>query len=94
MTIAVNPQPVTVANGTEPFDLDVKRFYIPGTVLNSTCPQCGEKCAKDLGDQYLSYPAANKKIDVTFCHEVEKDGKWDTHEWDVRVIVRVTVEAA
>ena len=81
--------PVTVTTDAKPFSLNEKRFYIPGTVLRSKCPECGEDCEQDLARHYLSYPHANEPITVTFYHEKDDDD----HEWDVTVIVRVTVEA-
>lgn len=87
---------VTVETETESYEIGEKRFYIPGTVLKSKCPQCGQEDARDLGDSYLSYPEANRPIDVTMAHEVlDESGKHDgEHEWTVRIIVRVTVEPA
>jgi hypothetical protein len=77
---------VTVETDNESYEIGVKRFYVPGVVLKSKCPQCGKEAEKDLGDDYLSYPATNTPIYVSMY-----DGE---HEWTVRIIVRVTVEPA
>lgn len=75
---------VTVETDTESYEIGVKRFYIPGTVLKSKCPQCGKKVEKDLGDDYLSYPATNTPIHVSMY-----DGE---HEWTVCIVLRVTID--
>lgn len=33
-----------------------KRHYLPGWKLTWTCPACGNKNTRDLGDDYLSHP--------------------------------------
>lgn len=72
----------------DPIELDVKRFYLPGTVLSSECPKCKKTIKKDLGRGYLSYPVANAPIDEHFyCPD-------DESEWNERIILRITVEAA
>ncbi len=56
-------------------EIDVKRFYIPGTKLTGECPKCGAKVAIDFGNEYLSYPSANEDfVYTTYCHKCE-------HEW-------------
>lgn len=69
-------------------ELDVKRFYLPGVELSSPCPKCGHVCVHDLSSDYLSYPVANVPEDKHFyCDECN-------HEWDERIVLRVSVEAA
>lgn len=68
---------------SQPFEIDVKRFYLPGVVLKERCPSCGAEALDDLGDRYLSYPTAN----VDFDH-----GMWCKdcgHEWKVKLHLRL-----
>lgn len=65
-----------------------KRCYVPGYVLHSQCPKCGESATRDLGSNYLSYPTVGKPYDVGFCCRVEECQE----EWDVCVIVTLSVE--
>ena len=84
--------PVAVTQPSGPFEVDAKRFRVPA-VLRSTCPECGEECERDLGrDNCLGRPSANEPLEVTMCHECK--GSHECHEWTVRIILRVTVEAA
>jgi len=68
-------------------ELDVKRFYVPGVMLTDDCPKCGERYARDLGDDYLSYPVANRPFDFTVYCECG-------HEWTAKLILRLSVEVA
>lgn len=87
--------PVTVQSDPKSFDTNVKRFRLHGVVLKSSCPECGEECSRDLGDNYLSEPRANEPFEETFCHEPETEGdEYICHEWTVRIILRITVEPA
>ena len=52
--------------GTE---LNVKRFYVPGFIIKSDCPNCGKEQDQDLGDQYLSYPSLGVPSKVHFACE-------------------------
>lgn len=72
----------------EPFELNIKRFYIPGYVLTSECPKCKEVRKMDLGEQHLSYPKSGEPEALHFyCEGCEE-------EWQEHVIVRVSVELA
>ncbi len=62
----------------EPFDVDVKRFYVPLTFTDK-CPKCGvlDKVSY-TNDQYLSYPTVNEPFLHTqyfYCNECD-------HEWE------------
>lgn len=74
-----------IINHREPFDLDVKRFYLP-TEIVTRCPSCDSKVYRDFEEDYLCYPVANTKESVAFhcdhCH----------HEFSEFIIVKVTVE--
>lgn len=82
--------PVTVKSLRGSVGLD-KRTYV-NAILAANCPKCGKRCKKDLREDYLSYPETDKPIAaVLHCH----DANWNTCcEFEVRVIVRLTVEAA
>jgi hypothetical protein len=68
------------------FEIEVKRFYVPGVVLTATCPKCGAVKEVDLGDHYLSYPKANEPNDYGFyCSEC-------SHEWNRKILVTLKVE--
>jgi hypothetical protein len=71
--------------GTE---LDVKRFYLPGARVVDDCPECGAEVTRDMGKNYLSHPKLGVPADVhMYCDECE-------HEWDVGIVVEVTVRLA
>ena len=57
---------------------DIKRCYIDGVIITKKCPNCGKDVEKDLGDDYISYPAADEVLHF-YC--------WDgcDHEWEVPV---------
>lgn len=67
-----------------------KRHYIPGVVVQDSCPECGLLAERDLGDRYLNYPQING-VSPVFLHCPDRDCQ---REWEVPVIVRVTVELA
>lgn len=74
----------------EHVELD-KRTYLPA-ILMATCPTCGKQVKKDLRQAYLSYPTTNSVERVTM---VCFDSDYNTcTEFEVRVIVRLTVEEA
>ena len=77
-----------IKNATEPFEIEEKRFYIPGASMDGKCPACGVAHVKDFGEDYLAYPMVNEPFDIDcYC---SKCG----HEWTERVILRVTLEMA
>lgn len=67
-----------------------KRFYMPGYVLLSTCPKCNKKHEQDLAQNYLSYPVVGSPSLVYFCCDDDDCN----HEWQVEVVVRVSLELA
>ena len=70
----------------QPFDVDVKRFYMPGQVLKSVCPKCDEAREHDFTHDYLSYPTANEPIDVHMhCYTCDTD-------WKVQAILTVHID--
>lgn len=74
-----------IINYEEPFDLGVKRFYLP-VEIQAECPCCCSEISRDLEDDYLSYPVANVKEPVTFyCEDCNED-------FTENIIVKVTVE--
>lgn len=77
-----------VKTSDEPFELNVKRFYVPGYVLSSKCPKCKLAQERDLGENYLSYPKTGEPLALCFyCEPCEEN-------WEEHVVVRVSVELA
>lgn len=64
-----------------------KRQNVPYRVIDN-CPACGKQHTIDLskGDHYLSCPVVGKPEEVYFCCK-----KCD-HEWQVMVVVKITLE--
>ncbi len=68
------------------FEIDDKRFYMPGTRLVGNCPKCNASFEKDFGEEYLSYPKANAPMLVhLWCQECN-------HEWTVTTKLEVKLE--
>ena len=77
-----------IENNGKPFEVEEKRFYVPGSVMKGKCPKCGAAYKHDFGEDYFAYPSVNEPIEVhCTCGKCE-------HEWDERVVLRVTVEMA
>lgn len=58
--------------------LDVKRFYVPGYVLEDVCPECGKKYKRDFEEHYINYPTIGKQNITCWCDKCD-------HEWEVKV---------
>jgi hypothetical protein len=68
-----------------PLEIDVKRFYLPGVGLSSTCPGCGEGVAIYFTQTHcLSYPTANEDTEFTFYHGDCSADDGGT-EWTVKI---------
>lgn len=67
------------------FEIDVKRFYMPGCKLADACAKCGAVVEQDLGDHYLSYPMANEPFARSFYCECG-------HEWKRMALLAVDVK--
>lgn len=74
------------------FRSDEKRFYLPGCVVRSKCPKCGEMVDEDLGERYLMNPHFNTTEKVHFFHDHDGSECWA--EWDVDVVLILEVELA
>ena len=71
-------------NGAE---LD-KRPYLPGIVIKSKCPKCGEPYEKDMSDDYLSYPRVGTPYELNAYCRNDDCG----HEWPLgSVVVNLTL---
>lgn len=71
----------------EPFEIEEKRFYIPGALIEeNVCPSCKTTALDvDLGDRYLSYPKANAVNAVhLYCDNCGT-------EWDVKVRLEINL---
>lgn len=77
----------------ESMSLDLKRCRLP-IEITDTCPTCGAEVTKYLSSDYISYPKVNEPMRVSMYHHIERDDDDDEHSWDVRIILRVTAEAA
>lgn len=80
---------IEISGSGKKFEVDDKRFYVPGVVLKSTCPECQAPASRDMGDDYLSYPKANTPIDSRSFHCECCD-----HEWSAKIVLSITVEDA
>jgi hypothetical protein len=74
----------------EEVQLDVKRFYIPGYIIHSTCPKCGQEASNDFGDHYLSYPHTGIQDYSFYCEDMEGNGC--KHTWTVKIRLSVKLE--
>lgn len=75
--------------GSRPIELD-KRQHVPYRVIDN-CPKCGKVYKVDLtpkGDHHLSCPIAGALAEVYMMCPDDACG----HEWEVQVIVNITVE--
>lgn len=80
--------PATIKGKPVAFELDDKRFYIPGFKLQDICPKCKTKYEKDYKENYIMYPKANSTIkDTLYCNN-DNCG----HEWEVKVKINVSIE--
>jgi len=75
----------TVVNGTTA-DIDVKRFYLPGTTVSAICWQCFQQVTHDFSRDYLSYPTVNtpQKLGL-YCRACEA-------EMEVEIVLKVSIE--
>lgn len=77
--------------GSGTFEVDVKRFYIPVTVV-ADCPHCGQEVVQDFSRDYLSYPTANAPTTFGMYHVVDK-ASGEAHEFNVPIVLRISIEA-
>jgi hypothetical protein len=75
----------------EPFDVNVKRFYLPVT-LTATCPECGKELTKDCRSDYPSHPKFNCLEEVHFYCVTETEDNYLEHEFYVPVRFGITAE--
>lgn len=79
-------------------EIGVKRFYTYGITVYSICPECGEEVSMDADSNgyFFMYPTVGPKTDkpetLNFYHEVQDDEGYAEHEWQVPVVIRVTLE--
>ena len=68
------------------YDLEIKRFYVPGIKLVGKCPECGSAYEQDFEDDYLSNPSFGKPTTIyCFCDECD-------HEWQTKVQIDMTMK--
>ncbi len=66
-------------------ELSIKRCYLPIT-LETQCPHCNMNNVKDFGDDYLSYPVTNTKMDsYVYCDHCE-------NEYSFKIELSITLE--
>lgn len=75
----------------KPDTLEIKRCYLPFIIV-ATCPTCNLRVERHLDDDYLSYPRLDEAFSVDMTHYIV-DEKLE-HEWEVNVILRMTLEPA
>lgn len=81
---------IEVLTDSESFEVNDKRFCLPGVKVCAVCPTCGVTVTRDYSRDYLDYPTANAPILEYFSHTAEpKD-----HEFTVSLILRITLEVS
>jgi len=85
---------MTKLNGKCEGIVDVKRFYLPGIVLESNCPRCGILHKKDMGKEYLSYPRISTPTKIYFYCENEYEGpkKYCNTDWNIEVSLDISLK--
>ncbi len=87
--------PVTLAQTeirAKGYELEVKRFCVPGYVLKTKCPECDADFERDYGEDYLSYPTIGAPFTETlYCYAQFEDGESCDHEWDVELCLSLTM---
>lgn len=68
------------------FVLDIKRLYLPGTVIRSPCAKCGREATSDLEVDHLSYPPVGELAHMLYCETCRMS-------WIVMIRLVVRVEA-
>lgn len=61
---------------------DIKRFYLPGVVLKTTCPRCGTPKERDFGSNPLNYPELGPIYLGLYCSHCE-------YEWNLKAELKV-----
>lgn len=68
------------------FEIEVKRFYLPGLDVRVECPNCKRTVEVPGDGHYLSYPPANAPFTHTvWCSDCE-------HEWPIKLLLTVKLE--
>ena len=73
---------------------DLKRLFLPGAQLLSSCPRCGVECKRDMGSDYFSNPEFNIPIKHIFYHDCnfqDSAGEWQDCEWEVEIQINVSI---
>ena len=74
-------------------EVNIKRFYIPFEVT-TTCPKCGHVNTVDLNNEYLSYPILGEPDKVYFsCYNEDKEDYCE-EEYEVEVILNLSLKLA
>ena len=63
-----------------------KRCYVPGIIVKSKCPKCGEPFEEDLGEQYLSYGGLDFSA---YCRDEECGHEWGCY---LKCEIRLSVD--
>lgn len=71
------------------FKVDEKRFSFPA-IIEAGCPKCSMLVKRDLEEFMLGHPDANKPMKIGMYCDQNDCG----HEWDVKVLLRITLEMA
>lgn len=66
--------------------IEVKRFYMPGIVIDAVCPNCNEMVVDDFAENYISFPEVGSPfIYGLYCRECE-------HEWEFKLQLDITLK--
>jgi hypothetical protein len=84
----------TIVKQGKDFQINDKRFYMPGASIQMPCPECHVLKKHDFCEHYLSYPIANISPETVGrsgnlvhlqCEECD-------HEWEIEVAVNVSID--
>jgi hypothetical protein len=86
--LRANLADTTLTAPVDGVELDVKRLFLPGYVIETKCPECGKARELDLRKCYLSYPTSDGVTKLYVCCE----GCYA--EFYVPVVLRLSLELA
>ena len=68
-------------------DIEVKRFYMPGIIVEDECSKCLEVVEWSGESDYISYPnTSDKNMHVhMYCQDCE-------NEWEIPITLEITVK--
>ena len=63
-----------IINTNQPFELEVKRFRVPGIIIETECKNCGTILRYDMETDYFCYPIVNQPFQTwIYCDECDEE---------------------